>query len=108
MVGGGGSLSVSALAAATIPSPTVRRCVGPLMASTSPPDQLLCVPTPPGPTCDSHPGSMLGGSQLPILRFAGALASQVLSGKNTRSGFASASHHRRAKSLAGTLQNNLF
>src|SRR5712664_2749784 len=103
-----GVLSVSALSAATIPSPAVRRCVGPLMASIPPPDQLLCVPTPPEPTCDSHPGSMLRGSQLPILRFVGALAWQVISGTNTQSGFASAGHHRRAKSLAETLQNNLF
>src|SRR5258708_37921891 len=102
-----GILSVSALSAATIPSPTIRRCVGPLMASTSPPDQLLCVPTPPEPTCDSHPGSMPRGNQLPILRLAGALASQVLSGTNTQCGFASAAHPRRATSLAETLQNNL-
>src|SRR5258708_34197871 len=99
---------VRGLSAATIPSPTIRRFVGPLMASTSPPDQLLCVPTPPEPTCDSHPGSMPRGNQLPILRLAGALASQVLSGTNTQCGFASAGHHRRAKSFAETLQNNLF
>src|SRR6266849_960025 len=108
MLWSAGTLSVSALSAATILSPTVRRCGGPLMASTSPLDQLLCVPTPPEPTCDSHPGSMPRGSQLPILRFAGALASQVLSGTNTRCGFASAGHHQRAKSLAETLQNNPF
>src|SRR5258707_10714970 len=99
---------VSALPAATIPSPAVWRYLGSLMASTSSPEQVLCVPTPPAPTCDSHPGSMLRGSQLPTLRFAGARASQALLGTNTRSGFASAGHHRRAKSLAETLQNNLF
>src|SRR6266403_6359464 len=108
MLWAAGILSVSALSAAMVPSPTVRRRVGPFMASNLPPDQLRCVPTPPEPTCDSHPGSMLRGSQLPILRFAGALASQVLSGTNTRCGCASADHHRRAKSLAETLQNNLF
>src|SRR5258708_24304792 len=88
-----------ALPAATIPSPAVWGRLGPLMASTSSPEQFLCVPTPPAPTCDSHPGSMLRGSRLPIPRFAGDLASRVLSGTNTRCGFASAGHHRRAKSL---------
>src|ERR1700737_39964 len=92
-----GIFSVSALSAATIPTPTVRRCVGPLMASTSPPDQLLCVPTPPEPTGDSHPGPILRGSQLPILRFAGAPASQVLLRTAPPLGFASAGHTRRAK-----------
>src|SRR5260370_7901186 len=99
---------VPALPAATLPSPAVWRCLGSLMASTSSPEQVLCVPTPPAPRCDSHPASMLRGSQLPTLRFVGARASQALLGTNTRSGFASAGPHRRAKTLAGTLQNNLF
>src|SRR5260370_48823 len=99
---------VSALPAATIPSPAVWRYLGSLMASTSSPEQVLCVPTPPAPTCDSHPGSMLRGSQLPTLRFTRAGAAQVFLGTNTRAGSATLGHHRRGKSVAEKWQSGLF